>query len=80
MKRLVLSSLLILLASVAILAQATGTVFYQEVTWAPDGKHLSCTVYRKTDAGSKQVISEIYAMKPDGSDRKKIADEARWTS
>ena len=78
MNKTIFVSVLMLICSIGVFAQTT--VFYQEITWSPDGKYISFSVYRKSDPSDKQVKSEIYVMKADGTNPQKIADDATWTS
>ncbi len=78
MTKAIFSLIILLVRCFGIFAQ--GTVFYEEASWSPDGKYLSCSVYRKADPNDKQLKYEIYIMKADGSDAKKVADNASWSS
>lgn len=78
MKRIIFTLTLLLIGSFGTFAQ--GTIFHQEVTWSPDGKHLSCSIYRKSDPSDKQLKYEIYVIKADGSNKQKIVDDATWSS
>ena len=78
MKNLIMVFIVVLAATITVGAQET--IFHQEMTWSPDGKYLSYTIFRKLDPKVNQIMSEIHTMKPDGSGSRKIADEARWTS
>jgi len=81
MKKTIFAIGMVALGFISVCAQAeNGSVFYQEVNWSPDGKSFSYSVYRKSDPTDKQVKSEIYIMKADGTNPQKISDDATWTS
>ncbi len=78
MKRIIFAIVIFAISFISTFAQ--GTVFHQEISWSPDGKYISVSVYRKSDPTDKQVKSEIYVMNADGTNPQKIADDATWTS
>jgi tol-pal system beta propeller repeat protein TolB len=71
--------MLILLAGLAAPAAYAQRVFFQEVSWSPDGQWLSYTT-TQTEA---PYTSDILLMKPNGKDRTPVAhglESARWAA
>jgi Tol biopolymer transport system component len=52
-------------------------VFYQEVTWSPDGARLSFT---RMQGEGKEMKASVHVMRADGSQETKITDEATWAT
>jgi TolB protein len=75
--RLSLFSLLILLSSFSIFAQADTKVFIQDVSWSPDGKYLGYTGLHDYVKEKDSFKTDIYIIRADGSDQKRITDESR---
>jgi TolB protein len=76
MKHLVYLFAIIILAVFAVSAQTAATpLFYQSVSWSPDGKHLTATVMSDLNQKDRKMKADIYTMRADGSDLKKITGD-----
>ncbi len=62
-----------------VVAQPKDTIFYQDVSWSPDGTKL---LLSRLDVSGKSYLHRIYSVNADGSDYKKITDgpDDVWTS
>ncbi len=78
MKNFIFAFILISIGAFAIAAQdAANLIFYQSVAWSPDGKYLTVTAMYDLNQKEKKMKADIYTMRADGSDLKKITgDEA----
>jgi len=66
-----------LLGILPIFAQSGPSVSYYAVTWSPDSKYLSFTRMEMSDGQPRKMKADIYVMRPDGTEMKKITgDEA----
>lgn len=74
MKKIIYAFITLLTGAFATFAQQQGSIkFYPEVTWLPGGKYLSFTMVSGT--GPKDFHSDIYTIKADGTDLKKITGD-----
>lgn len=70
-----LSLPLILIAfGVTVFAQDPSPAFYQAVEWSPDGKNLTFTAMRDMNQKDRPMRAEIYTIRTDGSDMRKITN------
>jgi TolB protein len=78
MKNFIFAFILILTGAFTICAQDAATaIFYQSVSWSPDGKYLTVTAMYDLNQKDKKMKADIYTMRADGSELKKITgDEA----
>lgn len=68
--------MLFVLGGVSVYAQ-TSAVFYQSLAWSPDGKYLTLTGMYDMNQKEKTMKADIYTMRTDGSDFKKITGDER---
>ena len=72
-------TLFILLVTVAVYgtvaAQQTRTLFHQDVTWSPDGKYIAFSGLHDVNETAHTFKADIYVMRSDGSDMKKITGD-----
>ena len=74
MKKITFAILIVTLIAVSAFAQetATTTTSYFSVSWSPDGKYLGYTKMLMTNTKPRTMKAEIYTMKADGKENKKI--------
>lgn len=78
MKKFSFAFVLILIAAFAAVAQETPSPkFYQSVAWSPDGKYLTATVMYDLNQKDKKMKADIYTMRADGSELKKITGDEK---
>src|SRR5262245_2203856 len=75
MSKIIYVFILILLGAVSIFAQENTSVSYFAVTWSPDGKYLSFTEMRRTNTTPPTMKADIFIMKTDGTEAKKITGD-----
>lgn len=80
MKKINYILVIILLSTISIFAQdaeqQSGSKFYQGIAWSPDGKYLSFTIMDVKNTKPMTMKADIYVMKADGTQLKKITGEA----
>lgn len=77
MKQLFYVFAIILLGAFSISAQESGAIFYQSLAWSPDGKYLTLTGMRDINQKERTMKADIYTVRSDGSDFKKITGDER---
>jgi TolB protein len=79
MKKIIFVIVILIFGILAAAAQdAPPTpLFYQSVAWSPDGKYLTATVMYDLNQKDKKMKADIYTMRADGSDLKKITGDER---
>ena len=65
----------ILIGVIALYAQSAAT-FHQDVSWSPDGKHISFTGMHNYDQKTDGYKTDIYVIRADGSDQRQITADA----
>jgi Tol biopolymer transport system component len=75
MKHLIYFFAIIIFAASA--ASAQETVFHQSLAWSPDGKYLTFTGMRDINQKSMTMKADIYTIRADGSDLKKITGDEK---
>jgi Tol biopolymer transport system component len=75
MKNFVYAFLVLIIGTISILSQPANIRFYSDVSWLPDGKYVSFTMISGT--GPKDFQADIYTIKIDGSDLKKLTSEEK---
>jgi Tol biopolymer transport system component len=77
MKNLIYIISIITLVSAAAFAQTAEKVFHQALAWSPDGKYLTFTGMRDINQQARTMKADIYTVRIDGSDLKKITGDER---
>lgn len=77
MKKLIYIFAIITLFTMAISAQETASNFYQAMEWSPDGKYLTFTLMHVTNTKPMNMKADIYVMKADGTEMKKITGDEK---
>lgn len=67
--------LVIAFCSMLVFAQEASPMFYQSLAWSPDGKYLTFTGMRDINMKDKPMKADIFVMRADGSDLKKITGD-----
>lgn len=75
MSRSLLSFLFLILGVVTGTAQTP--MFHQDVSWSPDGKYLAFTGMHDFDEQRRNFKADIYVIRVDGSDQRKISSDER---
>jgi TolB protein len=63
-----------LVFAASLAAQDPGPAFYQAVEWSPDGKSLTFTAMRDMNQKDRPMRAEIFIVRTDGSDIRKITN------
>src|ERR1043165_3765262 len=74
MKKIIFAMLTISIISVAAQNEG-GSKNYMGLTWSPDGKYLSFTIMDIKSMKPMNMSADIYVMKADGTEMKKITAE-----
>ena len=77
MRHLIYVFAIILTSAFSIFAQEGGAIFYQSLAWSPDGKYLTVTGMRDMNQKERTMKADIYTLRADGSDFKKITSDER---
>lgn len=78
MKRLIYLFAIVISGAFSLQAQdASSAFFYQSVAWSPDGKYLTFTAMRDMNMKDKTMKADIYIVRADGSDLRKITGDER---
>ena len=64
-----------LVISATAAAQQAPTLFQQDVTWSPDGKYIAFSGLHDFNQTAHTFKADIYVMRADGSDLKKISSD-----
>jgi TolB protein len=75
MKNLIYIISVILLVTAPVFAQATEKVFHQSLAWSPDGKYITFTGMRDINQPGMTMKADIYTVRADGSEMKKITGD-----
>lgn len=76
MKKIILIILTLIFSFISAFAQnETSSKNYMGVAWSPDGKYLSFTIMDVKNTKPMQMKADIYIMKTDGTELKKITGE-----
>lgn len=75
MKKNFYAFLVLFIGTLSVFTQQTNVTFYPEVTWLPDGKYLSFTMI--SGSSPKDFQADIYTIKADGSELKKLTSEEK---
>jgi TolB protein len=75
MKKIYYVFAIILLFAAAALAQETTSTSYFAVTWSPDSKYLTFTKMQMTNSKPPVIKADVYTMKADGTEMKKITGD-----
>lgn len=80
MKRLIYLFAIVIFGAFSALAQQqqqenSSAIFYQSLAWSPDGKYLTFTAMRDMNMKDKTMKADIYVVRADGSDLKKITGD-----
>lgn len=76
MKKIIYVLTLLLLGIGSIFAQETASKYYSGMAWSPDGKYLSFTIMNVQSMKPMKMTADIYVMKTDGTDLKKITGDS----
>ena len=74
MRKINFALVIILLGSLAAVAQETVSKMYMAVSWSPDGKYLSFTEMQVTNSKPPVMHADIYIMKANASELKEITN------
>jgi TolB protein len=66
-----------LLFTMGVSGQASGEMFQQDVSWSPDGKYLVFTGMHDIDRQANTLKADVYVIRADGSDFKKITGDEK---
>ncbi|HRH45251.1 MAG TPA: DPP IV N-terminal domain-containing protein [Pyrinomonadaceae bacterium] len=75
MKNFIYAFLVLITGVLTVLAQPANVTFYPEVEWLPNGKYLSFTMI--SGSSPKDFQADIYTIKTDGSELKKLTSEEK---
>lgn len=75
MKSLITSFVVVVAA--ALTAGAQTAIFHQDVSWSPDGKYLAFTGMHDFDRAANTFKADIYVIRADGSDFRKISGDEK---
>ena len=75
MMRAIILSAFVYLAAAATQAQAP--MFHQDVSWSPDGKYIAFTGMHDFDQKARTHKADVYVMRVDGSDLRKISGDEK---
>jgi Tol biopolymer transport system component len=76
MKTLIYIISVILLITASVFAQQAEKVFHQSLAWSPDGKYITFTGMRDINQPAMTMKADIYTVRADGSELKKITGDA----
>lgn len=77
MKKIIFAILILAVGFFSIFAQETESNVYQAIEWSPDGKHLTFTLMKIKNTTPRSMKADIYVMKADGSEMKKITGDEK---
>src|SRR5215213_9722805 len=78
MKNLIyIISIITIVACSVFAQQPSEKVFHQSLAWSPDGKYLTFTGMRDINQQAMTMKADIYTVRADGSDLKKITGDER---
>ena len=76
-KNLIYFFAIIIFSAFSISAQESSAIFYQSLAWSPDGKYLTVTGMRDINQKDRTMKADIYTLRADGSDFKKITGDEK---
>ncbi len=76
MNRFIIALVSLFLGSFCVAAQ-TGGMFHQDISWSPDGKYVAFTGMYDFDRQKNTFKANIYTIRSDGSDLKKLTSDEK---
>lgn len=77
MKYITLAILSIIISTCAVSGQEASSTSYFGVSWSPDGKYLTYTKMQNINAAPPVMKADVYTMKADGTEVKKITGDEK---
>jgi TolB protein len=78
MKKIIFAILIVSAGVISVFAQdAAPSRFYQAMEWSPDGKYLTFTLMDIKSMKPMSMKADIYVMKADGSEMKKVTGDEK---
>lgn len=75
--KFLVSLLLAFLAYGTAAAQTSSSIFHQDISWSPDGKYIAFSGMHDLDQTAHTFKADIYVIRVDGSDMKKISSDEK---